>query len=787
MLVLSACSTPEESARQHLQKGKALLEKGEPDKALLELKASIQDLNLGESYYYLALVNEKQNNFKAMRENLHKSLELDATLLNARLKLAQLDLRLGNLDEAGKQADAVLIGNPGNIPAQLLIASIYLRQGKYPAAENLINSVLTVQPDNIEALAAKAEYLYRRQDIDQALVVINAVLLKNPDAVGLYEFKSHIDAQLKNTPAMIADFRELVRLDPLNSIYRLRLASIYARNGELPAAEAVLRDMATMAPAKAGNKLLLLKFLSANAGQQVGGEYQHWQADKDMPVTQMLELSEWMVSNGYADLTVTGLKRIADAEKDSAAGLKAQTLLAEIPFRKKQFAEADAAIDAILKQHPDFIEACLLKARSDMRQNKPDDAIALLNKLPSAGDKSGDIPAYLGLAYLQKKDAGLASQHFKQAIEVNPGNSTAFYPIYNAYMQAGQKENAFRLLGKALIAKPYEDMLLLVKAELEMQEKNWEEAENTVNLLALFARNRLTVTYLQASILQGRKAYDQAIGLCQQLLTEMPEDKMCMTLIARSYEAMNARDRAIAFFEAQHHDQPENLAVVNELGELYMANKDLGAADKLLKAQVQRMPKVAALYLDLAAVAVMQHQKPEAVREILLTGMANNPDDYHLAMALAGWYTQNGDNAKAQGIYEHLLEKKPDDAAVTNNLACLLLDSKVAADVGRGRALAEKFKDSANPDYMDTYAWSLVKGGDTEAGIKLLEALVARMPEFPAPRYHLAMIDLRNDNKPLAISELKQALAIAEKQHSYFDGQAQAKKLLLELEAATKK
>ena len=101
LILLTACNSPEETAKNHLEKGKELLEKGDLDKAILELKTSNQEDKRGETYYYMALLDEKRNNIKSMQQNLVRALELNPEFVEARVKLAKADLLMGNSHSFG--------------------------------------------------------------------------------------------------------------------------------------------------------------------------------------------------------------------------------------------------------------------------------------------------------------------------------------------------------------------------------------------------------------------------------------------------------------------------------------------------------------------------------------------------------------------------------------------------------------------------------------------------------------------------------------------------------------
>jgi len=257
--------------------------------------------------------------------------------------------------------------------------------------------------------------------------------------------------------------------------------------------------------------------------------------------------------------------------------------------------------------------------------------------------------------------------------------------------------------------------------------------------------------------------------------------------MVRCYESLNARNKAIAYLEELRAKYPDNLLVVDILGELYFAEHELGKAKKLYTGELQRLPNNVSFYLELARIEALLRNSPEAAKEIYLQGLQKNPDDVRLLLALASYYEQTGEKGNAISIYEGLIDKHPEADVAINNLATILVESASTDDVSRGLELVKKFKDSEQSNFVDTYAWALIKTGQTSAGLKILEALIVKEPKVPVFRYHLAVAHFNSGNKATAIAELKQAFSLSEKQHRNFNGMGDAKKLLQELDKDLKK
>lgn len=783
-LILTACETPEETAENHLQKGKELFEKGEYDKAILELKTSSQSSDQrSDTYYYMALLDEKGRNFKSMRENLLKTIELDPNNLEARQKLGKVHLLFGDLDKALEQADFLLGVNSNDQEAKLLKASVNVRKGNKDQANQIIDEVLAANAANVDALSLKAAIYFDDSQFDQALSLTDKVLQQDEKNLPIRLFRVKLYAKQNNIDGVINEYNKLIELYPDAENFRLSLASIYSMADKLQLAEDLLRSMVEKSPDKIEPKIVLLEFLNAKRKDSVVNEFNSMLAQAKEKPSLVLELSKWMLGAGYLNEASSGLEQVVGTEKNSKTGLAAKTILAEIALNKKEYDKAEESINNILQADSDFVDASLLKARLFLIRNEADKAIDLLNKVVWSKNDSDNAYMLLGQAYAVKKDLKQADKYFKQALEANPANLQAFMPVYSSYLKANQKEMARQYLDKALKAKPNQILLLSTKADLDISEKKWDDAQDVVQKLALFSKNKSVPLYLQANIYQGTQKYDQAIKLYEKILEDHPDHLNSLINLVRSYEALKQRDKAVAFLESHQSKHKDNLAIVGVLGDVYAANQDYEKAKLLLTNQIKLSPdKSVPLYLALAKIEARLKKSAEAARDVYLKGLQANPDDLQLSLALAGIYEQTGNRKDARKVYEDIVAKHPDANLAINNLAAILIESSIPEERSRGLALAERFKDMDNVYLKDTYAWGLIKNGKNSEGLAILESLILKEPKLPELRYHLGVAHFKDGNKATAMVELKQAISLADSQKRSFAGKDEAVKLLKELE-----
>jgi Flp pilus assembly protein TadD len=133
-----------------------------------------------------------------------------------------------------------------------------------------------------------------------------------------------------------------------------------------------------------------------------------------------------------------------------------------------------------------------------------------------------------------------------------------------------------------------------------------------------------------------------------------------------------------------------------------------------------------------------------------------HPKDGVTHKALADAYARGGDFPSARAAYEALLRTTPDDAAVLNNLANVLLRLKDPGAVKLAEQAVAKSPGSANA--VDTLGWALFQAGQTERALPLLRDARLRDPGNPEVRYHLAVVLAQTGRKTEARDELEAAL-----------------------------
>ena len=154
---------------RYLQRGKKLLDRSNPKRAVLEFRSAIQlQPNEAEAYYWIAQAFLGENNVRDAVVALRKATELNPGYPAAQLKLAELMIRTRDeelLKDAELRIQKILTDNPGDDDALFTLAAAQAQLGRPEDAEKYLNEVLKRSPANLRSNMALALLKVAQKDL----------------------------------------------------------------------------------------------------------------------------------------------------------------------------------------------------------------------------------------------------------------------------------------------------------------------------------------------------------------------------------------------------------------------------------------------------------------------------------------------------------------------------------------------------------------------------------------------------------------------------------------------
>ncbi|MDO8846000.1 tetratricopeptide repeat protein [Methylicorpusculum sp.] len=764
IMSLFACSTPEEEAKDRQTKGIQLFDKGDYDKAELELKSAIQqDKEGADSYYYLALLNEKRRNFKAMKENLIQAIKLNPQNVEAKIKLGKVHLLFDESAETMKIVDEILANTPDSEDALSLKAAALVRDNKLADAMTVLDNVLAKNSKHNEALSLKAVLLMENESFDEALALLEPAISEDKNNLSLHLLKIKLDSRKNDIDAVIADYLELINVFPEKDDLKYALAKIYVLAKKNDLAEKLLTDLVESKPGQIKPKLVALGFYNALDKAKTDEKLRLYIEQAKGKPDMLMALARWTLAANRIEDAKSQLRAIVSSD-DINDELKstASLMLAQIDFQQRDYANSLASVESILKGKPNFVEAKILKAKLLLESEKLDEASTLLNSVLWDMPNSDETIVLLGQIALLQGDRTKGEKYFKDALDINPTNLQALFPVVDKALREKHNNFAKEVLNKALARMPGELVLINKLIQIHMIEKDWIAAENLLQQLQKQPKANQLAQFLQAKLYQEKGECSQAVPLFKGILEKSPVQTDTLTELARCYELLKQRPKMVSFLTEILGKYPDNLPAIILKSKLLSLDKNFDGAVSLLKMSLENSPNSVSLIAELGRIYNLKGMVNEAT-EIYQKGVSDNPDNLQLSMLLASNYVNQKKYDEAAKIYEYVLEKNPRLDVARNNLASMLLDYQSGPEsIDKALKLVDRFKYSDQPYFMDTYAWAEFKAGRLNQALTILEKVIVASPNTPIFRYHLAEVYNALGNKTGAISELRQALAIAQ-------------------------
>lgn len=775
LLTSAACNSIEQTSEEYLTKGVDYYANGEYSKAKIELQNALQkDPNSAKSYYYLALLDEKKRNFKAMRLNLLQAIKYKPDYIEAREKLAKVHLLFNDLEQSSAEVEAIEKIQPDNLAAMTIKAQILEKQQKSGEAMALVGQVLSKDPDFLDALALKTILLLKEKNFDEGLATVEHALGIDSANVSFHLLKIQLHGMKNDVGAVIADYQALTEIQPDNDEIKYALAKAYLKNEERDQAETVLRNLIKDKPENIKAKLMLLELLASSNRQRAIDRLNSFLANTKPG--DRIELAKWVLSKRDIAKAKEILNQIImEQEDDSKDKQTALYLLAGLSYEQKNYQKSSELTEQLLRINPDYVDAKVLKAGILLNQGNYSDAEKLLNNILWEKPDSDNAMVLLAKIYLERGDRDKANNKFLEAFKINPANKQALLPLVEKALKNNHSDYAKDLIRTSLSRGGGGLDLLQMLAKINMAEKNWDATNKVINAIERKKSGQLLGKFLTAQMLTQQHEYNQAIELYRQILKQYPWHAASLAAMATNYEKINKRDQMKEYLVDFIKRHPNNTAANLLSSRFLVLDKKNDQAIELLRNYLTANFNAIPAYVELARLYLAQGNK-EAALNTYQQGLRVKPNNIKLLMALASFYEQEKQTELAINLYEKVLKLNPTMEVAKNNLAAILLERDSDEDIARAIELTKQFKKSEQPFFLDSYAWAQFKNKNVNEALAILRHVIVLAPDVPVFRYHLAKVYHHQGNNSGAVLELREALELAKK--SPFIEVDSAKKLL---------
>jgi len=748
-LALAGCESSEERAERHFQAALVLLEEGDVDRALVELRnvMKFDDTHSEGRLTYANVLAEQGNMEQAISQYLRVA-EQHPDLLEARVETARLALQQNAWEQAERHGRAAKDLAPDDAEVIFLNAILDYRAARQTGDELQMDEALTIvrqkiasDPANRLARRLTVEHAIRQGDINRALHEVNDTLAHLPDDLDMHLTRLQLQMKRQDMPAIGATLQEMVARFPEDQRARNMLLAWYLEQGEIQQAEAFLRQQANAPGAGTDKHIQVVDFLRSTQGNDAArAELNRLiNADGDEKIYKAT-LAALDFEEGNTEAAIADMHALLSGAAASEETANLQVALARMQVSTGNVGGAKALINAVLDQTPGHVEALKMRAIWQIEDDQPEDAILTLRTAQAEAPRDPVIMSLMGQAHERAGARELAGERYALAVEAS-GRAPDESLNYAAFLLRDDRiEVAEQVLNDALRRSPSDPRLLSAMADLQMRQQNWTRATRIIwqlrgleNPAASAAADRIEVTYLT-----HQNRIDDVAGLLASLSEADHQDTATLAELIRVLVQQDRTDEAQDLLTQRLADSPDDPALRFLQAGLHLATGATDQAETIYRALLKDAPDNTRPLRQLVLLLQSEGRGAE-VDAVIDAAIAAQPQAVFPRLLRAEQLERAGDFAGAIALYDELYAEDSGNLVLANNLASLIATHHQDEEsLSRAYAIARRLRNTDIPALQDTYGWIAFRRGNHFEALNHLEPAALGLPDDPMVQYHLA-------------------------------------------------
>jgi tetratricopeptide (TPR) repeat protein len=727
--------SPADRSARFIDAGKALMNKKDFSRALLQFQNAIKASPKNAAAYYQASLTYLQlgdtnNSISA----LNKALQLNPKYTAARVQMAELMISTKNPDlfkEARSRLEAALQDAPTDPYALQALALTDLQLGDTREASRHLEQALLAAPQELSLAGTLAETKILQNDMKGAEEVLRKAAENSPQSAEAQTLIARFYAFQNKFPEADQYFQKALALDRNYGPALLGLAKEQYLSGRPSDAEQNFKRLSTLSDSDFNHYYALFLFQLGRRDEAVRELERLWrQAPQDRMARTRL-LAAYQAVNRVPDAT-----KLLDSElKKNPRDLDALLERAELFTASRDYTAAQADLNKVLQLKPDSAELHY--------------ALARLNQ---AAGRLGE-----------------QRQSLYEALKLNPFLLPARLDLAQNLMQSRAYKVALDVLDQ--VPESQRPQVQTMRNWVLWSLGNTQEMRQKVN--EALAGNRTPDLLVQDGLLklkQGDSAGARASLL--EALKINPADLRALLALTRSYVAEKQPSVAVQKVAEYAAAQPRSAPVQEFAGLLLWSNGDMQRARQAFMAAKAADPHFVNADFSLAQLDVLD-KKWDTAEKRLQDIVRQDAHNARAMLWLANLRAAQGDNNTALNYYRQVADIDPANPDALNNMAYLLAAMPNHSDEALKYAQKAQEVSPDDPNIADTLGWILYQKGLYPSAIQQLQRAAAKESNV-VWKYHLAMAYAKAGDRTHGLMALDAAL----KRDSRVPEAAQAKQLL---------
>lgn len=649
---------------------------------------------------------------KQAEEDLRQAARLSPDSVAVKVAQGTLALQKGDMQNAQDLADKAVALGPNDAGVWNLKASIAHLRGDTQSALSAYGKALSLNPGFVDARVARAGLLMdinRKNEAEDDLKALEPFSATDPRAAYLVSLSAASRGDAEATRKALANATAILdQLPPemVNRNAQLLMLGGLAHYGlrEPEKARSYLQGYIALQPRQPGARKLLAAILLDSGDNREVIQLLYPMTEGRSPDPQVLTMlaSAYLGRKQYAqaaDLFEQAAKLAPDSA-DAAVGLGMTHLEAG------QVGQGIAELQQIFAKDPGQARAGLVLATNSLRQGKPGQAVEILRKIVARDAKNLIALNLLGTALLANKDAAGARSAFTKAAVQDPN----FLPVQ------------------------------INIARLDLAEGREAQARKRLSAILKYRADYPEALFLLARLEERQGRADESIRLLERIRAGKTKPMQPMLYLADHYLKQGNSKSALSVVQDLEAEHPENLAVLEALGRIYIAG---GSVDKA-RASFNRMVRYAGFdsaALTRVAGLLMGVGSFDDAGHALNKALGNNAAYLPAQMAQVELELRTGRLAAAEKRAAEMRVAHPGQASIARLLGTVYMaQKKTASAITEFKAAVARERNGANTLALFQ---AYLEAREGKAAIDLMQAWLRDNPRDIAAEAALAEAYLR--------------------------------------------
>ncbi len=583
--------------------------------------------------------------------HLSTAVQLDPTLVNARINLAHIQLRLGLPARALESVKPLVDSPTPSSPALAVAGDAALQLGNMAEAEDFLARAVAAAPDDsrtrtalaltqlargdqtkafsqLETLASGSKDSYadialvsarlRQNDLNAALAAADAMVRKDPNSASAHDLRGRVLLARRDDAGARSAFEKALSLEPRFFAAISSLAEIDMREKQVDRARKRFDDLLKDDP----RNYLAIMWL-ADIRYRAGA-----------PLEQVREI-------------ITQAIKAAPSEPEPR--LKLIEVLSGQRQIKAALTEAQEAAAAI----PDNVRVLDALGRMQVADGNRQQALSTFKRITTIDSNSAMAYTRMAEVHRAEGNRGAAVANLRRAVEIDPRLKAARINLVEILVDEKRSKEAIEIARELQRREPKSSGGYLLEAAVHRRMKNHEASISVYRAGMQKATDRGELAANLFTSLLASGAWKQAESFGLDWITKNPGDGAMHYFLGEGY--LNAKDFRSAekrFLETLVL-RPDYVPALNNLAWVLVQQGKPGAVESAQKA-VELLPNQPALLDTLATALAADKRLPEALA-MQQKAVDVAPGDAALRFHLAKLALQAGDKALARRELDRLV------------------------------------------------------------------------------------------------------------------------------------